>query len=46
MLDFLGRVSTYLSGLSGLHLLVFTLAIWVVFSLILMANARNKLNQW
>ena len=46
MLDFLGRVSAYLSGLSGLHLLVFTLAIWVVFSLILMANARNKLNQW
>ena len=46
MLDFLGRVSTYLSGLPGLHLLVFTLAIWVVFSLILMANAQNKLNQW
>ena len=46
MLDLLGRVSTYLSGLTGLHLLIFTLAIWVVFSLILMANAQNKLNQW
>ncbi|MFR1592992.1 MAG: hypothetical protein ACLSVU_05690, partial [Christensenellales bacterium] len=46
MLDFLGRISAYWAGLSSLHLLLFVLVIWVVFALILLADARNKLNQW
>lgn len=46
MLDFLSRVSAYWASLPGLHLLVFTLVIWAAFSLVLMADARNKLNQW
>lgn len=45
MLDFLGRISAYWAGLSSLHLLLFVLVIWVVFALILLADARNKLNQ-
>lgn len=46
MLDFLGRISAYWAGLPSLHLLLFVLVIWVVFALILLADARNKLNQW
>lgn len=46
MLDFLRRISAYWAGLPSLHLLLFVLVIWVVFALILLADARNKLNQW
>ena len=46
MLDFLGRISAYWAGLPSLYLLLFVLVIWVVFALILLADARNKLNQW
>ena len=46
MLDFLGRISAYWAGLPSPHLLLFVLVIWVVFALILLADARNKLNQW
>ena len=47
MLDFLGRISAYWAGLPSLYLLLFVLVIWVVFlTLILLADARNKLNQW
>lgn len=42
MLDFLGRISTYWAGLSSLHLLLFVLVIWVVFALILLADARKQ----
>lgn len=46
MLDFLSRVSAYWASLPGAHLLVFTLVIWAAFSLVLLADARNQLNQW
>lgn len=46
MLDFLGRISAYWASLPGGHLLVFTLIIWAAFSLVLLADAKNKLNQW
>ena len=46
MLDFLSRVSAYWASLPGMHLLVFTLVIWAAFSLVLLADARNQLNQW
>ena len=46
MLDFLSRVSAYRASLPGTHLLVFTLVIWAAFSLVLLADARNQLNQW
>ena len=46
MLDFLSRISAYWASLPGIHLLVFTLVIWAAFSLVLLADARNKLNQW
>lgn len=46
MLDFLSRVSAYWASLPGTHLLVFTLVIWAAFSLVLLADARNQLNQW
>ena len=46
MLDFLGCISAYWAGLPSLYLLLFVLVIWVVFALILLADARNKLNQW
>lgn len=46
MLDFLRRISAYWAGLPSLYLLLFVLVIWVVFALILLADARNKLNQW
>lgn len=44
--DFLSRVSAYWASLPGMHLLVFTLVIWAAFSLVLLADARNQLNQW
>lgn len=46
VLDFLSRVSAYWASLPGTHLLVFTLVIWAAFSLVLLADARNQLNQW
>ena len=46
VLDFLSRVSAYWASLPGMHLLVFTLVIWAAFSLVLLADARNQLNQW
>ena len=46
MLDFLSRVSAYWASLPGAHLLVFTLVIWAAFSLVLLADTRNQLNQW
>ena len=46
MLDFLSRVIAYRASLPGTHLLVFTLVIWAAFSLVLLADARNQLNQW
>lgn len=46
MLDFLSRISAYWASLPGTHLLVFTLVIWAAFSLVLLADARNQLNQW
>ena len=46
MLDFLSRVIAYWASLPGTHLLVFTLVIWAAFSLVLLADARNHLNQW
>ena len=33
-------------GIHGLYLLIFTLLIWVVFTLILIANPNNNLNRW
>lgn len=33
-------------GISGLYLLIFTLLIWFMFFLILIANPGNKLNRW
>lgn len=45
VLDFLSRVSAYWASLPGMHLLVFTLVIWAAFSLVLLADARNQLNQ-
>lgn len=33
-------------GIPGEYLLLFTLLIWVVFSLILVSNPRNRLNLW
>ena len=44
--DFLSRVIAYWASLPGTHLLVFTLVIWAAFSLVLLADARNQLNQW
>lgn len=46
MLDFLSRVIAYRASLPGTHLLVFTLVIWAAFSLVLLADTRNQLNQW
>ena len=46
VLDFLSRVIAYRASLPGTHLLVFTLVIWAAFSLVLLADARNQLNQW
>ena len=46
MLDSLSRVIAYWASLPGTHLLVFTLVIWAAFSLVLLADARNQLNQW
>lgn len=46
VLNFLSRVSAYWASLPGTHLLVFTLVIWAAFSLVLLADARNQLNQW
>lgn len=45
VLDFLSRVSAYWASLPGMYLLVFTLVIWAAFSLVLLADARNQLNQ-
>lgn len=46
VLDFLSRVIAYRASLPGTHLLVFTLVIWAAFSLVLLADTRNQLNQW
>ena len=44
MKEFLLYVSH--QGIHGLYLMIFTLSIWAVFSLVLIANPHNKLNQW
>lgn len=33
-------------GIHGLYLMIFTVLIWLLFFLILVANPHNKLNQW
>lgn len=40
------RLGSFFSSLPVSNLLVFTLLIWMVFFLILVANPKNKLNQW
>ena len=46
VLNFFGRIGAAFSALPGVHLLLFTLAIWAVFTLILLSNPKNRLNRW
>lgn len=46
MSAWLYRLGSFLSALSVSNLLTFTLLIWMVFILILVANPKNKRNQW